>query len=88
MAAPDPFGITGPGKMSNSRRLRVVHDIHIVVIAERLGAAFIDLEVQVLRRFPQAVVPALQCVMERLGDGKKIRFAMDQAPVRLHTERL
>jgi hypothetical protein len=36
----------------------------------------------------QSVVAALQRIVEGLGDGKKLRLAMDQAPVGPHPERL
>ena len=88
VTTPHPFGAARAREMSNGRRLRIVHDVQIVVVAERLRTPLVDLEVAVLLGLSQSVMAALQCVMKRLGDGKKIRFPVNQAPVGLHTERL
>ena len=64
MASPDPLGVTRPGKIPDRGRLRIVHDIDVVIIPQRLRTALVHVEVEFLLGLPEIVVPTLQGIVK------------------------
>ena len=86
MTTPDPLRVAWPREVPDRRRLRIMHDIDIVVVSQRLGAALVHTEIEFLLRLQQIVVPALQRIMKRLGNGKEFGLTVNKPPVGVNPE--
>jgi hypothetical protein len=71
VAAPNPFCIARAGVMPNRRRLRIMHDEHVVFRVQQFPRLFVRVEIRATHSVGQFVAGALQRIMNSLRNREK-----------------
>ena len=84
--APDPTLAGAAPEVAERRRLRVVDDVDVVVVAEDVGRLLVLSEVELLDRRREVEWASLQRVVEALGDAEEFLLAANDPPVHMQAE--